>query len=267
MRILKKQFAWYAAATIVLFLAAIAESAAAQYQPLTGIPGIVDDQPSLASYVSALFMLSISLGALFAVIKIAIAGVTYMMSEVVTSKQEAIRDINGALLGLAILLATFVVLNTINPNLVNLTFLTPDTATNSTPTSESDNEPGVFTYQCTTPDCNVQTTGCINSGGTPQPTTINGNPYIECEIPDDNTQGGLQEPSTEFEPITCEGNRQFQCNPDSGCRCVNTTKLVCTTDGVEGDCAAQVTGCESSGGNPQQISINGNPYIQCLIEF
>lgn len=94
------------------------------YQPLTGIPGVDPNNLSLVSYVNALFLLSIALGAMLAVIKIVLAGFKYMFTDVVTTKSDAKSDIYGALLGLGILLATFVVLYTINPQLTSLNILT-----------------------------------------------------------------------------------------------------------------------------------------------
>lgn len=97
----------------------------AQYQPLTGIPGVTDTggNTSLAGYVNALFILSVVAGALLAVIKIALGGFQYMMSDIITSKESAKRDITGALLGLGILLASVTILFTINKDLVNLNIL------------------------------------------------------------------------------------------------------------------------------------------------
>ena len=103
-----------------------ADSAFAQeFQPLANLPALTDtagegERLTLASYINTLFLLSISLGALLAVIKIALAGVTHMFSDIVPEKSKATADITGALLGLGILIATTVVLNTINPQLINL---------------------------------------------------------------------------------------------------------------------------------------------------
>jgi hypothetical protein len=93
------------------------------YQPLTGIPGVDPQNANLIDYVNALFLLSIALGAMLAVIQIVIGGFTYMMTDVVTKRGDAHSRIQAALLGLGILLATFVVLWTINPQLTNLNVL------------------------------------------------------------------------------------------------------------------------------------------------
>jgi len=101
------------------------------YVPLAGIPGVDSNNLTLVSYLNALYILSISIGALFGVIKLAYAGVKYAMSDIVTDKESAKKDIYGVLFGLAILLTTYVVLYTINPNLTNLNILQ-----NATPPSQ-----------------------------------------------------------------------------------------------------------------------------------
>lgn len=96
----------------------------ASYQPLTAIPGIPQSGGAgLVTYINAIFLLSVSIGAIIAVVKIAVGGFQYMMSDIVTNKEAAKKDITSALIGLGILLATFVVLNTVYPGLVNLNVL------------------------------------------------------------------------------------------------------------------------------------------------
>jgi hypothetical protein len=68
-------------------------------------------------------MVAVGIGAILAFIKISIAGVKWSMSDVITDKSEAKKDIQGALLGLAILLIPFIVLNTIYGGLTNLNVL------------------------------------------------------------------------------------------------------------------------------------------------
>lgn len=93
------------------------------YSPIVGIPG-VNPNANFDSYINAIYALSISIAALLAVIKIVIAGVKWMMTDVVTSKGEAKKDIQGALIGLLIVLGAVLILTVINPNLtkVNLKF-------------------------------------------------------------------------------------------------------------------------------------------------
>ncbi len=89
----------------------------AQY--LVGIPGLTGAL-NFNNYINALYALAISVAAIFAVIKMIIAGMKYMLSDVVTSKQDAISDIKGSLFGLAIVLFAYVILFFINPNLVDI---------------------------------------------------------------------------------------------------------------------------------------------------
>jgi hypothetical protein len=91
--------------------------AAQKYQPLVNIPGVTDDKGSFSSYISFLYAASISIAGLLAVIKIIIAGVKYMMTDVVSTKSNAKGEITGALLGLLLILGAYLILNTINPRL------------------------------------------------------------------------------------------------------------------------------------------------------
>lgn len=121
-----KKFIWLLFMGVVLLLICSPEVAAAQnkYIPLTGIPGVTPGSTNLPGLLNALYILAISLGALFAVIKIAIAGVKYSTSgDNASARSSAKNDIYGALFGLAILLATYIVLNQINPSLTSLNIL------------------------------------------------------------------------------------------------------------------------------------------------
>ena len=109
--------------TLIILLTPALVSAA--FVPLVGIPGI-DANASFNDYINALYALSISIAALIAVIKIIIAGVKWMLSDVVSSKQEAKSDIQGALIGLLIILAAVLILEVINPQLKSSSlFLSP----------------------------------------------------------------------------------------------------------------------------------------------
>lgn len=105
--------------TLVIFLLPTFVLAANTYEPLVGIPG-VDPNADFSGYINALYVLSISIAALLAVIKIIIAGVKWMMTDIVTTKGEAKKDIQGALIGLLIVLAAVLILTVINPKLVDV---------------------------------------------------------------------------------------------------------------------------------------------------
>ncbi len=78
---------------------------------------------NIENYINALYTAAISVAAILVVIKLILAGVKYMFSEIVTNKEEAKNDIKGALFGLIIILGAVTILNTINPNLTKLNFL------------------------------------------------------------------------------------------------------------------------------------------------
>ena len=92
------------------------------YTPMIDLPGVTNpnSSTSFASYASALYSVAIVVAALLAVIRLVLAGAKYMMTDVVSGKGEAINDIKGSLLGLLIIIAAFVILNTINPNLTKI---------------------------------------------------------------------------------------------------------------------------------------------------
>ena len=100
--------------TLILVLPVVA--LAQDYVPLVGIPG-VNDSGDFGQYINSLYGLSISIAALLAVIKIIIAGVKWMMTDVAPNKSDAKKDIQGALLGLLVILAAVLILTVINPDL------------------------------------------------------------------------------------------------------------------------------------------------------
>ena len=98
----------------------------AQFKPLVGIPGISDPNTDFNTYINTLYFISISVAGLVAVIKIIIAGVKWMLSDLVTSKQDAKSDIQGALIGLLIIISAVLILEVINPQLTQTKlFLAP----------------------------------------------------------------------------------------------------------------------------------------------
>ncbi len=99
------------------------------YTPLEPLPGI---DPGLESgninnfprLFNGLFKLLLGLGAILAVGSVVWGGIVYMTSEVIDRKSWAIAKIKSSLWGLLLLIAAFVILNTINPQLVNLGLFT-----------------------------------------------------------------------------------------------------------------------------------------------
>ncbi len=99
---------------------ALAELGVNLLAPIQGI-----DQSSFSGYLSSLFSITLGVAAFLAVIMIAIGGLQYMGSEVVSDKSDAKDRITSAILGLLLILFSVALLNTINPNILNMQFNPP----------------------------------------------------------------------------------------------------------------------------------------------
>ncbi|MFZ2072434.1 MAG: M15 family metallopeptidase [Minisyncoccia bacterium] len=75
---------------------------------------------AFANYLNALIKLCIGLAAVLAMIMIVMGGIEYMTSELVSSKQAGKQKILHAVLGLLLALGSYAILNTLNPELLNL---------------------------------------------------------------------------------------------------------------------------------------------------
>jgi hypothetical protein len=90
------------------------------YAPLVDLSNAAtgNNLQSFEDYINFLYGMSIAVAALLAVIKIVIAGAKYMLSDIISSKGEALADIQGAILGLLLILSAVIILELINPQLV-----------------------------------------------------------------------------------------------------------------------------------------------------
>lgn len=90
-------------------------------------PGVVNQETvsSLTEYLSIIFPLAIGLAATLAVLMIAIGGIQYMFSNVPGVKGEGLNRIREAIWGLLLALAAYLILYTINPDLVALKLTIP----------------------------------------------------------------------------------------------------------------------------------------------
>lgn len=100
-----------------------ANMALAQYKLETGLPGISElpKGTELPSYIRYLFIFGLSLIAFLALGQMMLGGLTYILAAGNVAKVETAKDtIKQALLGLGLLLVSYLLLRTINPDLVNL---------------------------------------------------------------------------------------------------------------------------------------------------
>lgn len=75
---------------------------------------------SLAEMINGAFTVSISLGAILAMLRIGYAGYLYMGSDMWSNKQHARDVFRDAVIGLLLLLAIWLILNQINPDILKL---------------------------------------------------------------------------------------------------------------------------------------------------
>lgn len=109
---------------LLLIVLPVSTQAQIDYIPLVGIPGVdLAAANTLGQYIDALYIFIISIAALIAVVRLVMAGVKYILSDVINTKESAKKDIKTSLLGLLIVLGAVLILETINPQLTNLTAL------------------------------------------------------------------------------------------------------------------------------------------------
>ncbi|OGG58541.1 hypothetical protein A2765_02325 [Candidatus Kaiserbacteria bacterium RIFCSPHIGHO2_01_FULL_56_24] len=89
----------------------------------TYLSNLFNPDSSLASFFSTLFYAAIAVGAILAVLRLGYAGFLYMTSDVWSTKQHATGIIQETVLGLLLLLAVWLILNQINPDILNLDIL------------------------------------------------------------------------------------------------------------------------------------------------
>jgi hypothetical protein len=78
------------------------------------------DSQSLSDFVKSAFKISLSIGAILAVLRIAWAGYQYMLTDSASSKSHAKEILGNVTIGLLILLGIWLILNQINPQLLTI---------------------------------------------------------------------------------------------------------------------------------------------------
>lgn len=98
------------------------------YLPLTGIPGVTQGvgaqkagtDADLSDFFSNMFNLGVGIAGILAVIMLMWGGIEYMTSEAVGNKENAKSRITSAIIGLLIVLMSWLILYTINPDILRL---------------------------------------------------------------------------------------------------------------------------------------------------
>ena len=81
------------------------------------------EKTSLTDFFNALFFTAIAIGGLLAVLRLGYAGIIYMTTDTFNLKQNAREIITNAVLGLLLLLAVYIILFQINPDILELCIL------------------------------------------------------------------------------------------------------------------------------------------------
>lgn len=113
----------FIAATVVFITFADGMEAFAQtYTPLTkgGIPLVSGNVLDMQGLLNALLGLTVGVAALLAIIMIVIGGFQYMTTDSAFKMGNAKERITSAIIGLLIVLAAVLILQTINPDIVSL---------------------------------------------------------------------------------------------------------------------------------------------------
>jgi len=92
-------------------------------EKLTSNNQVLEKTETLTDYLKFIFPLAIGLAALLALVMITIGGIEYIFSAVPGVKSEGLKRIQEAIWGLLLALAAYLILYTINPDLINLSFI------------------------------------------------------------------------------------------------------------------------------------------------
>ena len=94
-------------------------------EPLPGsFPSQVGNDTQFYAYLNGIIMMLIILGAMLAVVRFSIGGIIYMTSDIAGNRSKAKSQMWACIWGLLLLISAVLILKTINPNLIKLTFFT-----------------------------------------------------------------------------------------------------------------------------------------------
>lgn len=116
------------AAILFFFLLPVFVAATGEYTVLAPLPGIGDDsggKTTLTEYLTAIFNLTISVSVVLAFVMITFGGIVYATSDALSGKSKGREWVQNAIVGLLIVIGAWVILNTINPQILDFKLLIP----------------------------------------------------------------------------------------------------------------------------------------------
>lgn len=107
-----------------------AQATQSTYTSLAPLPGtenvVTSGSGSFAQYINALYNAALIVAGILAVVMITLGGIEYMASDTPFSKADGKAKIYNAIIGLLLLLSSYLILNTINKQLLNLDINIPN---------------------------------------------------------------------------------------------------------------------------------------------
>lgn len=103
-------------------------AARSEFTALNPIKGVTDADAAKdpSKFFNGMFMFGVSIAAFLAVLMIAIGGIQYMSTDAVSGKTEGRERIQYAVMGLLLVLFSWILLKQINPEILNFNFLNKD---------------------------------------------------------------------------------------------------------------------------------------------
>ncbi len=262
-----------------IFFFSLAGTALA-YNLLQPLPYVGQSVESFPDYITKIIPFILGLAAVLAVVEIVIGGIEYAVTEAIDSKTDAIDRIRQAILGLLLALASWLILSTINPALVNLQLNIPGLpSATQNGVSGTTQQPG----KPTIPD-SARYDYCVQEG-TRYPSTFcspdescwydNAKKTYVCvnsDIDPNSGDGGVQPPTNIVPPspntnsVCPPGQNNTACQTGEDCvlDANNGTSYVCfsktfqrTDAQLEYYCAASQDVGKSLGGSPAQLTACG----------
>lgn len=106
----------------------VRRAARSEFTALNPIKGVTDADAAKdpSKFFNGMFMFGVSIAAFLAVLMIAIGGIQYMSTDAVSGKTEGRERIQYAVMGLLLVLFSWILLKQINPEILNFNFLNKD---------------------------------------------------------------------------------------------------------------------------------------------
>ncbi len=200
------------------------------YTPLEPLPGQSTQSSNFCQLLNLVFKYLIYLGGAIAVLFLVLGGIGYMVFEVVNKRTQARERIKSSVIGLLVLLGSWIILSTVNPTLVNACNVLSPTTTGviSSPQAIQQNAINQAVIQCNNGGGTIQTIPPTQSGNN---SCSGQNTFTSCAAP--STGSGFWNSIANGFKQVFSGQCQTECNViqapttnTSGMNCIMTTPVM-----------------------------------------